>query len=241
MPRRIFCEEVSEVDRCNIILRRDLPEKIGKAHIAERLVVAEGLPIGGENDRLIGRGMLGEAAIDAVAEDMGVLQQIAEACFTGKPLVEKERVEMSAADAVAGCIGGIDSVGAARIDPLMRRCPAAALHRPERLGLRGRKNNVADALFDEAEDRFHIDGGFGQPDPFGIAAESFAEVMLCPADLRELVPPRGERHDDMVEHLRDGVAVAFEPEAALLIGIDDLPHGRAVILFEPAEKRSARS
>ncbi len=196
-------------------------------------MMAEGLAVGGEHHRLIAGRMVSKRGIDPLAENLRVLQKIAKACFAGKALVEEEGIDESAVS-FARAIDGVDTVGMACIDALLCRRPSAcAIERANRLDLGGRKDDEPDVLLDEAANRLHVDGGFGQPYPLRFAVEPLPEKVVRPPDLGKLIAAGGKRHDDVVENLRNRIPVAFEPGAACLVGIDDPLDGPAVVPFEP--------
>ena len=76
----------------------------------------------------------------------------------------------------------------------------------------GSQDREPDAGGGQRLERAEIDGRLGQPHPFGVAAEAVAEVGDAPVHLGPLVVHAGQRHDDMVIHLGQSVAV---PAAAL--------------------------
>ena len=131
-----------------------------------------------------------------------------------------------------------DAIGTPRIEGLMGSvAPVITRYRLERFGLRRGKDHELDALFHEAAHGLHIYGGFSQPHSLKIAVEAFAEKILCPPDLRQLVTPRGQRHDQVVIDLTDSIAAASEPPEAFAVGLDDALGYFRVPIFKPSEKR----
>jgi len=78
---------------------------------------------------------------------------------------------------------------------------------------------------------------FRQPQPFGVPFEPFSEKGLCPAYLGKLVAPRSQRHDDMVIHLTDRVAVFVKTPGTFAVGLQDTACRFRVLGFKPVEKR----
>ncbi len=76
----------------------------------------------------------------------------------------------------------------------------------------GREDGELDAFLRHEVEHVAVDGGFGQPHAFRLAAEAVLEVGDAPADLGEGVAGAGQRHDDVVVDLRDGGAVAGEAQ-----------------------------
>ena len=81
-----------------------------------------------------------------------------------------------------------------------------------------------------------IDGRLGQPHPFGLAAEAVAEVGDAPEHLRPLVVPAGQRHDDVVVHLGQRIAVPAAALAAQAVGLDDPLEDVGRVLGHPGEE-----
>ena len=105
--------------------------------------------------------------------------------------------------------------------------------------LDGREDGELDALGGEQVEHAAVDGGLGEPDAFGFAAEAMFEVGDAPADLGEGVAAAGERHDDVVVDLGEGGAVAAVALRAGLVGVEDHLVGAGSLVGEPAEQGGA--
>ena len=81
-----------------------------------------------------------------------------------------------------------------------------------------------------------VDGGFGEPHAFRLAAETVLEVCDAPADLSEGVAGAGERHDDVVVDLGKRGAVSAEADGAGAVGFLDHVVSAGGFIGEPGEE-----
>ena len=176
---------------------------------------------------------------DAPAERTGVTQQVLETHGRRKPRIVEEYVEVAVTHQVAFLVPRVDAVGARGVDVgVAAPGPFLVTELAETVGLRGREDGELDARLDEFHHRLEVDGGLGEPHGLGHATEMELEIFDAPADLRALVLLACKRHDDVVVHLRDGVAVT-ETLDALLVGFLDAPVGIRRVRANPTHERGA--
>src|SRR5262249_50227108 len=120
-------------------------------------------------------------------------------------------------------------VGPRWVDPTGDLVPLARAQRAPSPRLAWREDRERDAGRRQHLERFDIDGSFRQPHAFGSAAEAMTEIGDAPGNLRFLVVSARQRHDQVVVNLRQRIAVAPAPQAALPIALYDPPvHLRAI-------------
>ena len=118
--------------------------------------------------------------------------------------------------------------------------PAAAGDGADRLGLVRLEDGELDALAREGRQGRLVDRALGQPHPLGVPSEAAAEVGQAPEDLGPSVARIGEGEDRMMEGLGDGVAVAVQARAAVLVGLEEPSVGVGVGLLVPGQQSRAK-
>ena len=195
------------------------------------MMMAVGLAIGGDMHQLRPAAIVGKSAEQPVGKRLAIAQQPFEGHRARDGAVVEKQVDAAPRRQIA-------NVGTRRVD-------LAAFHilelrgsdAPLVLGLRWRQHGELDVVLGQHFQRLHIDRGFRQPHAFGLAAEAVLEIANAPHHLRLLVAPVGQRHDHVVVHLRDGVAVSRETLLALLVGGQDRLVGVGRVLFQPRQQR----
>src|SRR5262249_34478898 len=88
----------------------------------------------------------------------------------------------------------------------------------------------------EGRERVGVDGGFGEPYPFRLAAEAPAKISDSPEHLRLAVAGVGERQDHVAVGLRHRRTVAGKALLALPVRLEHGAIDRLRVGLEPSEK-----
>ena len=216
--RREFLEIPAVVDRHHVVLGGVAVVEPGRAHVAERFVVPVAFTVSTDAHQLRVFAVSVPGVADASAEGVCVAEQVFEPHSRRKPGIVEKHIEVAVTDKVAILVTRENAVGARGIDiGIGASLPFAVAELAETVGLRRREDGELDAGLDEFHDGVQVDGCFGKPHGLGHATEMELEIFNAPVDLRALVLLACKRHDDMVVHLGDGVAVAVQAFAAALV------------------------
>src|SRR5207248_2797583 len=201
VPRREELEGLAEVDELEVLAALQVPQGGGEHLVAALLVVAEGLAVDRDDEQfVVGAGIV-EPLLQPRDQIVPGGERLAEGHRAGdRSVVEEDRDAAAAADVHEVRQRGIE-LRIAGVLPGTRLVAHAN-------ALIGREDGEADPLVEQRAQRIGVGGGLGQPHPFGVAAETLAEVGQAPADLRPAVALVAERKDGVRVRLRDGVAVA---------------------------------
>ena len=224
----------------HVVVGRVTVVEPGGTHVAEGLVMAVAFAVGTDAHELRFFAVLVPSVADAAAEGVGVAQQVLETYRGRKPGVIEKDVEVTVTDEVSVLITRVNAVGARRVDVgIGTSRPFGIAKLAELVCLRGGENRKLDARLDEFHNRFKVDGGFGEPHRFGHATEMELEIFDAPADLRAFVLLARERHDDVVVHLGDGVAVSVQAFGAAFVGFLDPLVGFRRVCANPTQEGRA--
>ena len=235
--RRELFQEPSVVYRDHVVVGSVVVVQPGGAHVAERLVVTVAFAVGADAYELRVFTVRVPGVPDTVAEGVRVAQQVFEPYGRREPRVVEKYVKITVTDEIAFLVARVDAVGAGRVDiGVAASRPFCIAELAEFVGLRGRKDGELDARLDEFHHGIEVDGGLGEPHGFGHAAKVELEIFDAPADLRALVMFACERHDDVVVHLGNGVAVAVQPFHAPPVGFLDAAVGIRRVCADPSHQ-----
>lgn len=217
-------------------------ERLGDVALGARVVVAEGLAVGGRRDEPVtALEHLVDGGDDLGPRRSGEGERVGEA-----PVVDDE---VHGARRVAGVppaqrTAGVEGLRVALAVPIGAEAlvGAVAVRLPRLLGrveraragdLAGGEDREADALLGEDGEHGAAHGRLRQPHALGVAAEAVAEVGDAPPDLGAQVPLVAQREDGVPVGLGDG-------PTGPAVGVEDpLVHVGAVGL-EPRQQRGAQ-
>ena len=204
--RRAEFQVLPVVGEPRMVVPLDLVQRRGKRHVPEFLVVAVGLPVGGDVHELRPVAVVAEASQKPRGEPLPGIQEVFEGDGArDRPVVEEE------VDAPSG--REVAEIGAGRVD--VRLGPLIRSDLPEPRRLVRRQDGELDVEFRQDVERLQVHRRLGEPHPLGEALKALPEVRDAPDDLRPLVPRVRQRHDHVVVDLRDGGAVPGAPFHAL--------------------------
>jgi hypothetical protein len=207
-------------------------DRIGHRHLAEPVMVTEGLPVGREGEQCISI-VLAEQAAHAVGEQIAIAKPLAEGEATRPLLVPEDHVDRRAAREPA-------RVDAPDVERLRRDVlpVGSATQRAHPARLVRREHRHRDPLGRERFERRQVDGHLRQPHSLRCAPEAEREGTCAPADLRADVARRAQRQDRMVVRLRPRVPVT-RALAALPIRCDEIRDQGGRVLGQPRVERRA--
>ena len=228
LPRgRMLVEEAGDVGDGQVFLAGDHGEGVGEGALGEVVVVAEGLPVGGDGGDTVGRDRRGQA----LDQTLGGHGAQAEGEVVRRGAVVEDEVDR------ARPVGGVDpAVGAMHVDgagaDVVPLGVVLGLEGADCGRLVGRQDGEAHALFGEHAQHVVVHRGLGEPDALGVAAEAVAEVGEAPAHLRARVALVGEGEDQVVVGLGDRAAA--EP-----VALDHAGEDLGLVGVEPGEQGGA--
>ena len=210
------------VDGHHVVLGSESVVKVGGAHVAEGLVVSVAFAVGADAHQLRVFTVRVPGVLDALAEHARIAEQMLETYGAAEPGVVEEHVQVAVADKVALFVPRVNAVGPGGIDiGIAAANPFFGTQFTEGIRLGGGEDGKLDSRLDEFHHCRQVDGRFGQPHGLGHASEMELEIFDAPENLGPLVLLAGERHDDVVIDLGDGVAVAVQTFGAPLVGFLD--------------------
>ncbi len=230
----------AEIDRGQIAQFSLHMQQVGQPHVAVFFMMAVGLAIGGDGKDSVAVA-LAEGLLDALGQIAGVGEQMFEADPAGQlPVVEKN-IHVALGNGISLFIAGEAAIGLPGIDiAVFHIPPVAAGQRSYAPRLIGRKKDILDGwIFREQIECRLIEGGFRQPDGFGLPVEAMAEIGDAPLDLRVLIALVRQRHDDVIVALRNRRAVAVEHGHAFLVGGENALVYLTGMGFQPAHQGGA--
>src|SRR5207237_10118741 len=176
VARRKELERLAEVDELEVLAALQLPQGGCEDIVAALLVVAEGLPVHRDDEKLVVGASVVEALLEAADQVVPRGERLAEGhCARDGPVVEEHRDAAPAADVHEVRQGGIEL----RVAGVLPGSGLAA----HAHALIGREDGEADSLVEEGAQGIGVGSRLGQPHPFRVAAAALAEVSQAPADL----------------------------------------------------------
>ena len=210
------------VDGNHVVLGSESVVKVGGAHVAKGLVMPVAFAVGADAHQLRVFAVRVPGVLDALAENARIAEQVLKTNSTAEPGIVEEHVQVAIAYRVSLFVPGVDAVGACGVDVgVAAAFPVFCTQFTEGIGLGGGEDGKLDSCLDEFHHCRQVDSRFGQPHGLGHASEMELEVFDAPENLRALVLLAGERHDDVVIDLGDGVAVTVQTFGAPLVGFLD--------------------
>ena len=211
----MFLQILRIIGQARLAFRFNEAQGVGEGHVAAGEMVAVGLAVGGNAHQMVAVVPVVESIGQAAGQTLAIAEQPFEGHRLGRRGVVKENGDGTAGRQFHQV--GHGNVHQAAID-ILADLP---VERADAAGLKGRENGELDTLFGQHVERLVIGGGFRQPHPFGLAAETGFKIANAPNYLGDFVAAAGQGHDDVVVALGKSGAVAGELFPACLVPVQD--------------------
>ena len=229
--RRAEGQKLAVVGHLCLVATGNLPQHIRQRHLAEAVVMAVCLAVGGNLHQLRLGPVRHEAGEQALSKPLTVLQEPFEGHGPrGRSVVEEQRNLATAREVLL--------VRSARVDAAAAHlAPLSATERANSSRLMRRQDREADAVLGHDVEGLEIDSSLGEPHAFRVATEALLEIANAPAHLGDFVATARERHDQMIVNLRQRRAVSTEALARLTVSVENRGVGLGGLRLHPREQR----
>ena len=222
--------KVVTIDReGNIFVLLQVVETVGQCHFTFAMMVAIALSIGRDVHQLTLLPPV-EGSFEPPGKILAVIEQSFKSYRLGDIAIVKKQVNVFSAGQQA-------AVWAAGVNTVLGQLPAVAAQRAHRFCLPGGQYGKKNARFCQQAQGGGVNGSLCQPHAFGLSPKAVDEILNPPAYLRALVALVGQRHDDVVVHLRKGGTMAVKELAASPVASQDGGIGGRVGQLQPRQQR----